>query len=102
VRTQAVSANRALSGPSAVKSRSSESFFGTLKNEMYSLRKWAARDEARNAVIDYIERRRNRNRPHSTIGHEVPAEAVEAFFERTKQTSGSTVLEPACMERMAA
>ena len=61
-----------------------ESFFGTLKNEMYSLRKWATREEARNAVIDYIERRYNRNRPHSTIGYRVPAESMDAFFERTR------------------
>lgn len=40
-----------------------ESFFGTLKNEMYSLRMWATREDARNGVIDYIERRYNRNRP---------------------------------------
>lgn len=61
-----------------------ESFFGTLKNEMYSLRKWATREEARNGVIDYIERRYNRNRPHSTIGYRVPARAMDEFFERTK------------------
>ena len=34
-----------------------------LKNEHYSLRKWVTREEARNGVIDYIERRYNRNRP---------------------------------------
>ena len=61
-----------------------ESFFGTLKNECYSLRKWATREDARNAVIDYIERRYNRNRPHSTIDYEVPAQVMDAFFERTK------------------
>ena len=61
-----------------------ESFFGTLKNEMYSLRKWPTREEARNAVIDFIERRYNRNRPHSTIGYKVPAQAMDEFFERTK------------------
>ena len=61
-----------------------ESFFGTLKNEMYSLRKWATREEARNGVIDYIERRYNRNWPHSTIDFKVPAKVMDAFFERTK------------------
>lgn len=29
-----------------------------------------------------------RFRPHSTIGYEVPAEAMEAFFERTAPTAG--------------
>ena len=79
-----------------------ESFFGTLKNEMYSLRKWPTREEARNAVIDYIERRYNRNRPHSTIGYQVPAKAMEAFFERTKPAAEDAAAKPACAERMAA
>ena len=61
-----------------------ESFFDTLKNECYSLRRWATREEARNAVIDFIERRYNRSRPHSTIGYKVPAQAMSEFIERTK------------------
>ena len=32
-----------------------ESFFATLKNEMYHLRKWPTRDEARHAVVEFIE-----------------------------------------------
>lgn len=60
-----------------------ESFFGTLKNEMYHRRKWKTRLEARNAVIDFIERRYNRSRPHSTIGNRIPAEAMESFYART-------------------
>ena len=48
------------------------------------MRKWATREDARNAVIDYIERRYNRNRPHSTIDYKVPAQVMDAFFERTK------------------
>ena len=60
-----------------------ESFFGTLKNECYSLRKWKTRIDARNGVIDFIEHRYNRMRPHSTIGYQVPAKVMDAFFERT-------------------
>ena len=60
------------------------------------------REEARNAVIDYIERRYNRNRPHSTIGYQVPAKAMEAFFERTKPAAEDAAAKPACAERMAA
>ena len=78
-----------------------ESFFGTLKNEMYSLRRWATRSEARNAVIDYIERRYNRNRPHSTIDYKVPAEVMDAFFERTKP-AGIAVDQRESAEKMAA
>ena len=40
-----------------------ESFFATLKNEMYSLRSWATRAEARHAVVGFIEGFYNRQRP---------------------------------------
>lgn len=79
-----------------------ESFFGTLKNEMYSPRTWATREDARNGVIDYIERRYNRNRPHSTIGYQVPAKAMDAFFERTKPAAESAVDRHGCEGKMAA
>ena len=59
-----------------------ESFFATLENEMYSLRSWAARDEARRAVFEYIEGYYNRQRPHSTIGYQIPAERMDAFMGR--------------------
>lgn len=60
-----------------------ESFFATLKNEMYYRESFATRDQAKMAVIDFIERYYNRSRPHSTIGYRVPAEVMDAFFERT-------------------
>lgn len=44
----------------------------------------------------------NRNRPHSTIGYQVPAKVMDAFFERTKPTAEGAVTEPAYVERMAA
>ena len=59
-----------------------ESFFATLKNEMYSLRSWATRAEARHAVVEFIEAYYNRQRPHSTIGYQIPAERMEAFMSR--------------------
>ncbi|MBM6776403.1 IS3 family transposase [Collinsella tanakaei] len=59
-----------------------ESFFATLKNEMYSLRGWATRAEARHAVVEFIEAYYNRQRPHSTIGYQIPAERMEAFMSR--------------------
>ena len=61
-----------------------ESFFATLKNEMYSLRPWATRAEARHAVVGFIEAYYNRRRPHSTIGYQVPAERMAAFMERAE------------------
>lgn len=59
-----------------------ESFFATFKNEMYHLRAFATRDEARTASVEYVEGYYNRRRPHSTIGYEIPARKMEAFFER--------------------
>ena len=61
-----------------------ESFFATLKNEMYYRRSFPTRDSAKHAVIEFIEAYYNRRRPHSTIGCKVPAEAMAAFFERTE------------------
>lgn len=60
-----------------------ESFFATLKNEMYYRESFATRVAAKHAVIEFIEVYYNRKRPHSTIGYRVPAEAMDAFFERT-------------------
>ena len=59
-----------------------ESFFGTFKNEMYHLRSFATREEARIASVEYVEGYYNRRRPHSTIDYEIPAEKMEAFLAR--------------------
>ena len=59
-----------------------ESFFASLKNEMYHHASFATRDEAKAAVIDYIEADYNRMRPHSSIGYQIPAEVMEAFMRR--------------------
>ena len=61
-----------------------ESFFATLKNEMYYRQSFATRSCAKHAVIEFIESYYNRRRPHSSIGYKIPAEVMEAFFERTK------------------
>lgn len=62
-----------------------ESFFASLKNEMYSLRKWATRAKACHAVVEYVDALHNRARPHSTIGYQIPAEEMGAFFKRTEE-----------------
>ena len=61
-----------------------ESFFASLKNEMYHLRAFATRAEARVAVIEYVEGYYNRRRPHSTVGYRVPAELMDEFFGRVE------------------
>ena len=45
-------------------------------------RSFATREEARFAVIGFIELCYNRRRPHLTIGYRVPADVMDEFFER--------------------
>lgn len=51
-----------------------ESFFATLKNEMYHREMFPTRARARFAVADYIEVFYNRKRLHSSLGYRTPAE----------------------------
>ena len=53
-----------------------ESFFATLKNEMYYRERFATRARARFAVAEYIEIFYNRRRVHSHLGYRTPAEAL--------------------------
>lgn len=63
-----------------------ESFFATLKNKMHHRRSFETRRDAKLAVVEFIEAYYNRHRPHSSIGYKVPAQVMDAFFERTKPT----------------
>lgn len=83
----------------------SEGLFGTFKNEMYSLRGFATRQEAKAAVVEYIEGYYNRRRPHSTVGYRIPAELMHGFFERTARCNeGVTTLPrdslPSCVRNL--
>jgi putative transposase len=53
-----------------------ESFFATLKNEMYYRQAFHTRARARFAVAEYIEVFYNRRRLHSTLGYRTPLEAL--------------------------
>src|SRR5690606_11959048 len=53
-----------------------ESFFATLKNEMYHRHTFTTRTRARFAVAEYIEIFYNRRRLHSTLGYRTPREAL--------------------------
>jgi transposase InsO family protein len=53
-----------------------ESFFATMKNEMYYRERFATRARARFAVAEYIEIFYNRRRLHSHLGYRTPAEAL--------------------------
>ncbi len=58
-----------------------ESFFATLKNEMYYRYRFHTRSRARFAVAEYIEVFYNRRRMHSSIGYRTPAEALTEFHQ---------------------
>lgn len=51
-----------------------ESFFSTLKNDLIHHRRWATRDEARQAIFDFIELFYNRQRAHAYLGYRSPVE----------------------------
>jgi transposase InsO family protein len=59
-----------------------ESFFATLKNEMYHRQRFDTRARARFAVAEYIEIFYNRQRLHSTLGYRTPAEALTDYQTR--------------------
>jgi putative transposase len=56
-----------------------ESFFASLKNEMYYRQAFPDRARARFAVAEYIEVFYNRIRLHSTLGYRTPAQALAEF-----------------------
>jgi putative transposase len=56
-----------------------ESFFATLKNEMYHRQRFDTRARARFAVAEYIEIFYNRQRLHSALGYRTPAEALAQY-----------------------
>jgi putative transposase len=53
-----------------------ESFFATLKIEMYHRQRFDTHARARFAVAEYIEIYYNRKRMHSTLGYRTPQQAL--------------------------
>lgn len=51
-----------------------ESFFASLKTELVAGADWRTRDEARQALFGYLEVWYNRQRRHSTLGYQSPAD----------------------------
>ena len=60
-----------------------ETFFATLKNEMYYRHTFPSRARARLAVAEYIEVFYNRRRLHSTLGYRTPIEALSDYQATT-------------------
>ncbi len=55
-----------------------ESFFSTLKSELVNREKFRTEEEARRRIYDYIEVYYNRQRRHSTLNYQTPAEYASA------------------------
>lgn len=51
-----------------------ESFYGTLKTELVNLARYATRQEAKQAIFEWIEVFYNRQRLHSSLGYQTPAD----------------------------
>ena len=61
-----------------------ESFFGSLKTEWLSTKKYSTRNEAEKDIFKYIELFYNRKRRHAALGYLSPA-AYEENYERKQQ-----------------
>uniref|UniRef100_UPI0012FA1A2A IS3 family transposase n=1 Tax=Nocardia brevicatena TaxID=37327 RepID=UPI0012FA1A2A len=59
-----------------------ESFFGTLKNEWLHRTTFETRDQARRAIVDYIETFYNRKRLHSGLGYKAPLQVHADYVNR--------------------
>jgi transposase InsO family protein len=59
-----------------------ESFFATLKTELLHRQTWAARQQARTAILEYIEVFYNRQRRHSTLGYLSPADFEDRYHHQ--------------------
>ncbi len=64
-----------------------ESFWGTLKQELVHHRRFATRAEAKAAIQEYIEVFYNRVRRHSSIGNLAPARYAELWFVNQKKSA---------------
>ena len=60
-----------------------ESFFHSLKTECVYLQRFETRDQARDAIFDYIEVFYNRQRRHSTISYQAPLVYEQRHAQRS-------------------
>jgi transposase InsO family protein len=57
-----------------------EAFFSTLKGELIGGKAYRTRQEAQDAIFEYVEVFYNRQRLHSTLGHVTPVEYEETLW----------------------
>lgn len=62
----------------------SESFFGTLKNELVHRTVYPTREHARRDIARYIEVRYNTKRLHSGLGYKTPREVHDEYLNRQR------------------
>ena len=62
-----------------------ESFFGTLKNELLGQEQFTSHEEARRALVSYIEICYNRQRRHSTLDSRTPVEHEARYLQASVQ-----------------
>jgi hypothetical protein len=62
-----------------------ESFFATVKTELVYQRRFATREEAREAIFEFIEVFYNRQRRHSSIGYLSPVDYEMKFEEEMRE-----------------
>jgi transposase InsO family protein len=68
-----------------------ESFFATVEIELIQDEDWHTRNEARGAIFEFIEVWYNRQRRHSSLKYQTPAE----FDKRLREASRATLFEAA-------
>jgi transposase InsO family protein len=56
-----------------------ESFFATMKTELFYRSSWATTEELRSALFEYVEVFYNRRRLHSSLDYKTPAQTEEEF-----------------------
>lgn len=61
-----------------------ESFWGTLKQELVHHRRFATRAEAKAAIQEYIEVFYNRMRRHSALGNVAPASYAKTYYDQRR------------------
>ncbi len=61
-----------------------ESFWGTLKQEMVNHRRFKTRQEAQAAIQEWIEIFYNRIRRHTSLGGQAPARWAENYYSKKK------------------
>ena len=61
-----------------------ESFFNTLKTELINQQTYQTREQAKNAIFEYIEVFYNNTRRHSTIDYQSPNDYEKLFYEKQK------------------